>query len=141
MKTSARNELAGTIRSVTPGAVNSEVVLDLGGHDELVAIITNASADRLSLKPGVAAFALVKAPWVILGTSDGLRTSARNHFQGTIDAVHHGAVNDEVTLKLAGGARITAIVTTESVHELGLRPGLQASALIKASHVIIAVAA
>ncbi|MGH8112844.1 MAG: TOBE domain-containing protein [Rhodanobacteraceae bacterium] len=141
MKTSARNELAGSIKTVTPGAVNSEVVLDLGGGDEVVAIITNASVASLALKPGVKAIALVKAPWVILGTSDGPRTSARNRFQGVIEAVHQGAVNDEVTLKLPGGTRITAIVTVESVRELGLRPGVQASALIKASHVIIAVAA
>lgn len=141
MHTSARNELAGTVRKVTPGAVNSEVVLDVGGGDELVAIITNTSAENLALRPGVKALALVKAQWVILTTSDGLRTSARNRFGGVIEDVTQGAVNDEVTLKLPGGARITAIVTTGSVRELGLEPGTRAAALIKASHVLIAVPA
>lgn len=139
MHTSARNELAGTIKSVTPGAVNSEVVLDLGGGDEVVAVITNGSAKRLRLAPGVAALALIKAPWVILATSDALRTSARNAFGGVIEAVDQGSVNDEVILKLAGGARLTAVVTRTSVNQLGLRPGVRARALIKASHVVIAV--
>lgn len=141
MHTSARNELAGTIKSVTPGAVNSEVVLDVGGGDEVVAIITNASVEHLGLERGAAALALIKAPWVILSTSDKLRTSARNCFGGVVEAVEQGAVNDEVILKLAGGARLTAVVTRDSVRELGLQPGVRAWALIKASHVLIAVTA
>lgn len=139
MHTSARNELAGTIKSVTPGAVNSEVVLDVGGGNEVVAVVTNGSVEHLGLAPGMTAVALIKAPWVILGTSEALRTSARNCFAGVVEAVDQGVVNDEVILKLVGGVRLTAVVTATSVKELGLRPGVHARALIKASHVVIAV--
>ena len=141
MRTSARNELAGKIKTVTAGAVNAEVVLDIGGGDEMVAIITNSSVGSLGLQPGVAAFALIKAPWVILTAGDGMRTSARNCLRGTVEKVTDDAVNAEVTLVLAGGKRLTAIVTEESVRELGLAPGSCACALIKASHVIIALGA
>jgi molybdate transport system regulatory protein len=141
MKTSARNELAGTVKRVTKGAVNSEVVLDIGGDDELVAIITNASVENLALEADVAAHAWVKASWVILAAPDTARTSARNHLCGVVEAVHDGAVNSEVTLALAGGKRVTAIVTIESVRRLGLAPGARACALVKASHVVLAVAA
>lgn len=141
MKTSARNELAGTVKAITRGNVNSEVVLDLGGGDELVAIITNTSVENLALKPGVAAYALIKASWVILAVPGMARTSARNRLCGVVERVLDGAVNTEVTLKLAGGKRMTAVVTIESARELGLAPGVRACALVKASHVVLAVLA
>lgn len=141
MQTSARNELAGTITRITPGAVNAEVVLDLGGGDELVAIITNASAENLGLRPGGAAYALIKAPWIVLSTTDNLRSSARNRLVGQVAAVSPGAVTAEISIDLRGGKRLTAIVTMASVDELGLKPGASVSALIKASHVILAVSA
>lgn len=141
MKTSARNELAGKVKKVTKGAVNSEVVLDIGGSDELVAVITNASVENLALKRGVAAYALIKASWVILAPPGMARTSARNRLCGVVEVVHEGAVNSEVTLKLDGGKHMTAIVTLESARDLGLAPGVRACALVKASHVIVAVLA
>ncbi|MNM54970.1 Molybdenum-pterin-binding protein MopA [compost metagenome] len=51
--------------------------------------------------------------------------------------VGDGAVNAEVVLKLAGGTEVFAIVTREAVQELGLAPGVSATALIKASHIIL----
>ena len=139
MQTSARNELAGTVRTVTPGAVNTEVVLDLGQGEELVAIVTNVSAETLGLRVGASAYALIKAPWVILTTDESLCSSARNRLCGRVETITEGAVNSEVTLALTSGKRLTAIVTAESVKTLGLREGGNACALIKASHVIIAV--
>ena len=139
MKTSARNQFLGRVTRVTPGAVNSEVVLDIGGGTELVAVVTRESADNLGLAPGVEAYALVKAPWVILTPDDGLRTSARNRLCGTVARCTGGAVNAEVVLELAGGKTIAAIVTNDSVKTLGLVPGSRACALIKASHIILAV--
>ena len=67
-----------------------------------------------------------------------LKTSARNQFVGTVTGVRAGAVNDEVVLTLPGGARIVAIVTRDSTQALGLRTGLTAFALLKASSVIVA---
>ena len=45
MKLSARNILKGTVKSVTPGAVNTEVVLQLADGVEVVSIITKQSAE------------------------------------------------------------------------------------------------
>jgi molybdate transport system regulatory protein len=50
-----------------------------------------------------------------------------------------GAVNSEVKLELPGGRMLTAIITKEALNELGFVPGQRACALIKASHVILAV--
>ncbi len=67
-----------------------------------------------------------------------MKTSARNQFTGTVTAVRAGAVNDEVELTLPGGARITATITRESTESLGLRPHMEAFALVMASSVVLA---
>jgi molybdate transport system regulatory protein len=141
MQTSARNQFLGKVRTVKTGAVNAEVILDIGGGDCLAAIITNDSVEHLALKPGMEAYALVKAPWVILTTDDSLKTSARNRLCGTVVRCQEGAVNGEVILELAGGKTVAAIVTNDSIAALGLKVGVRACALIKASHIILAVAA
>ncbi|WP_167554928.1 TOBE domain-containing protein, partial [Bordetella pertussis] len=66
-----------------------------------------------------------------------LKTSARNRLLGTVEAVHAGAVNDEIVLRIAGGQRIAAVITRASTEELGLAPGTQAIALIKAQAVLL----
>ena len=63
---SARNQLAGTVASVQPGAVNAEVEIDAGGL-RVVAIVTQASARALGLEPGARALAVFKASSVIVG--------------------------------------------------------------------------
>lgn len=67
MKLSARNQLKGTIRSVTPGAVNSEVVIEVAPGVEVTAQITSSSVQRLGLKPGGTAYAVIKADSVMVG--------------------------------------------------------------------------
>ena len=66
-----------------------------------------------------------------------MRTSARNAFPGSVTRLTKGAVNAEIELTLAGGERIVAIITNGSVDALGLRLGVKATALIKASWVIL----
>jgi molybdate transport system regulatory protein len=68
----------------------------------------------------------------------GMKTSARNALRGRIARVTLGAVNTEVTLRLADGLDIVAIVTAQSVEELGLVEGSPAIALIKSTFVILA---
>ena len=82
----------------------------------------------------------LRASWVILTSAEGApRTSARNRLCGKVSRCVEGAVNSEVVLELPGGKTVTAIVTNESVRELGLAVGVSACALVKASHVILAV--
>ena len=141
MKTSARNQFLGKVKSVKHGPISAEVILDIGGGDELAAVITHDSAEHLALAPGVEAYALVKAPWVIVTTDDSIRTSARNRLCGTVVRCQEGAINGEVVIELPGGKLVVATITNESIHELGLAEGKRACALIKASHVILAVSA
>jgi molybdate transport system regulatory protein len=139
MKTSARNQFLGTVKSIKVGAINAEVVLDIGGGDMLAAVITNESVEHLALKVGTEAYAMIKAPWVIVTTSDGFKTSARNELRGTVVRCQEGAISGEVIIELSGGKTVAAIVTNDSIKSLGLKEGVKACALIKASHVILAV--
>jgi len=139
MKTSARNHLQGSIEAVLDGAVNTEVVLDLGEGQHLVAIVTKDSAHRLGLAAGKSAWALVKASWPILVKGAAPQTSARNTLCGTVKSVTSGAVNTEVVLSLKGGTELVVMITTGSEKTLGLMAGDAACALIKANHVILGV--
>ena len=66
MKISARNQLKGTIKSVTKGQTTAHVEIEVGGA-VLTASITNESADALGLKTGQAAYAVIKASDVMVG--------------------------------------------------------------------------
>ena len=65
---SARNLLCGKIVSVTDGAVNAEVSVDLGEGTVITSIITEASVKRLGLSSGQEVCAIFKASSVILAT-------------------------------------------------------------------------
>ncbi|MFN3398221.1 MAG: molybdopterin-binding protein [Sulfurimicrobium sp.] len=66
-----------------------------------------------------------------------MNTSAHNQFAGQVSAVKTGPVNAEVDLLLPGGETIVAVVTHASVDNLGLKPGVSAVALVKASWIIL----
>jgi len=66
MRISARNQLRGTVKAVKHGAVVSEVVLDIGNGQELVSVITRASAEQLGLAPGMAVVAIIKSTEVMI---------------------------------------------------------------------------
>jgi molybdate transport system regulatory protein len=140
MKVSASNALRGTVEAVTAGAIDAEVTLGVSADQKIVAVLTRESVKDLALAPGREVIALIKSSFVILGqANEGVRTSARNRLQGVIVRREDGAVNSEIVLELAPGKTLTAVVTVESADELDFKVGSPAVALIKASHVILAV--
>lgn len=66
---SARNQLKGTVTVVKPGAVNSEVDIELSGGEQVAATVTNDSVDTLGLRKGQAVTAIFKAGAVILAVA------------------------------------------------------------------------
>ncbi len=68
-----------------------------------------------------------------------MKLSARNILEGTVSAIHPGAVNAIVVLELEGGQMLTSSISMMSLKELGLEVGKKASAIVKASSVIIGV--
>ncbi|MGH8781725.1 TOBE domain-containing protein [Paraburkholderia sp.] len=140
MRTSARNHFIGVVTEVKAGAVNDEISLRTDNNLDIVAVITHGSATSLGLAAGKPAFALVKASSVIVMVdADSAAVSARNRIAGTVTSVTKGAVNAEVVIAAPSGAQIAAIITNESVDRLGLAAGKTASAIFKASSVIVGV--
>jgi molybdate transport system regulatory protein len=142
MKTSARNQFSGTVTGVKRGSVNDEITLDVAGGQPLVAIVSQESTDDLGLVPGIEVFALIDASSIILLTGQNeARFSARNQIDGRISRIKMGAVNTEVVLALAGGGTLAATITNESATSMQLAEGSAATALFKASAVMLAVPA
>ena len=67
MRISARNQIAGKIIAIQPGATTSHISLELPGGTVMMASITNEAVADLDLKVGQTATALVKASDVMLG--------------------------------------------------------------------------
>jgi molybdopterin-binding protein len=67
MKLSARNQIAGTIKSVKPGATTTHVTIEISPTVTITASITNEASDELGLKPGMSAIAVIKASDVMVG--------------------------------------------------------------------------
>lgn len=142
MKTTARNQFAGTVTSLELGPVSAQVTIALKSGDEIVATLTSTAAKRLGLKKGKEVLALVKASAVVL-VSDfaGWRLSARNQLAGTVSRIERGAVASLVVLTLPGGAALSASVTNEGVQALDLKVGTAATAVFKAYSVMVAAQA
>lgn len=61
MKVSARNALKGIVKKIIPGAINSEVILEVAPGIEMTAIITKTSVEALNITEGKEAYAVIKS--------------------------------------------------------------------------------
>ncbi len=68
-----------------------------------------------------------------------MKMSARNQFKGRIVGVEHGVTTSHVQIDV-GGTIVTASITKTSADELQLKVGQEATAIIKASDVMVGVA-
>ena len=68
-----------------------------------------------------------------------MKVSARNSLKGKVKAIDEGAVNNEVTIELAGGDEIVSVITKNACASLGLAVGKEVYAVIKASNVMVGV--
>ena len=140
MKTTARNQFHGTVRSVNSAPVSAQVVLALAGGVEIVATMTRASAERLQPRQGQAVVGLIKASAVALVTDfNGYRLSTRNQLAGKAPRVDRGAVSSLVVLDVGADLRGSGSVTNNAVDDLGLSVGKAVTAVFKAYAVIVGV--
>ncbi|ALF53938.1 transporter [Nostoc piscinale CENA21] len=68
-----------------------------------------------------------------------MQVSARNALKGTVKKVEVGSVNTEVSVEIANGVEVTAIITKSSAENLKLAEGKQVYAIVKATDVMIAI--
>ncbi len=68
----------------------------------------------------------------------GLKISARNRLKGIVENVDKGPITSKVKIKINTPVTITAVITKEAVEDLGIKPGEEVEAVIKATEVMVA---
>ena len=71
------------------------------------------------------------------GDGAGHQISARNRFSGVVTEVKTDGLMAQVEIVVRDPVRLVAIVTRDAVEELGLRPGMATTAIVKSTNVII----
>ncbi|HTF07911.1 MAG TPA: TOBE domain-containing protein [Asanoa sp.] len=139
MRLSIRNQLDGTILSVSRGVAMAAVKARLSSGQDLTAAITRESADELQLIAGLPVTMLVKATDVALATGAVGDVSIRNQLPGRITSLTGGAAMTTLKVAVDGGGALTAVVTNDAVNDLDLSEGDEVLALVKATEVSVAV--
>ena len=140
MQTSAANQLLGKVISINTEGLNSEVVLELDGGDRVAALITPTGLERLNLKIGSSAYAVIGASSVMLmHAKTKLLFSARNYFCGRVIETETGPIGAKLTLQLKSGNIFQAFVSKQTVTELDLKQGEPVCCVFRAIDVLLAV--
>ncbi|MEU0433574.1 TOBE domain-containing protein [Streptomyces sp. NPDC006290] len=134
MSLSIRNQLPGTVTSVTPGEVMATVKVRLDAGQEITAAVTLEAVQELGLASGSRVRALLKSTEVSLATGPVGGLSIRNQLPGTVTDVASGGAMARVKVRVAGG-ELTSVITKDAVTELGLSAGSEVVALIKSTEV------
>ncbi|MFF3904816.1 molybdopterin-binding protein [Streptomyces sp. NPDC001848] len=137
MNLSIRNQIPGTVTSITPGDVMAAVKVRLDGGQDITAAVTAEAVDELDLAPGASVYALVKSTEVALADAAVEGVSLRNQLPGTVDRVTTGGAMASVKVTIVGGA-LTAVITKDAAEDLGLLPGSSVVALIKSTEISLA---
>jgi molybdate transport system regulatory protein len=138
IKTSATNQLFGTITAIQTGAVNGEVLVELKGGEQIAASLTLTELKLLELSVGGDVVLLINDPEIIIITdTDNCSLSARNCLLGTVVRVQYDGVNSEIVINLPSGDSLVATISQVSALALGLNPGVSVCAVFKSNAVII----
>ncbi|AWN31919.1 TOBE domain-containing protein [Streptomyces libani] len=137
MSLSIRNQIPGTVASVTPGEVMATVKVRLDGGQEITAAITREAVRELGIAEGSAVRTLIKSTEVALATGAVEGLSIRNRIPGTVTEVATGGAMAGVKVAVAGG-ELTAAITRDAVEDLGLAAGSEVTALIKSTEIALA---
>ncbi|PBC80824.1 molybdate transport system regulatory protein [Streptomyces sp. 2224.1] len=137
MSLSIRNQLSGTVLSVTPGEVMATVKVRLDGGQQMTAAITLEAVKELGIEEGSTVLTLIKSTEVALATGTVNGLSIRNRIPGTVTHVATGGAMAGVKVAVAGG-ELTAAITRDAAEDLGLAAGAEVTALVKSTEVALA---
>ena len=137
MSLSIRNQLSGTVTSVSFGEVMAAVKVRLASGQDLTAAVTMDAVKDLGLSAGSEVRALMKSTEVALATGPVSGLSIRNQIPGTVAEVSTGGAMARVKVLVDGG-ELTAAVTADAVTDLGLTAGSPVVALIRSTEVSLA---
>lgn len=134
VRTSARNQLFGTITKIEAGKINSLLTIYIDDSLHVKASITNESAKELGIKVDKKVYALIKAPWVKISTKQ-----SDNSLEGTILSIKKEEELVEVLLKINNKLTITSIMDSSEFESLHVEQNKSAFASFRPSDTIIGV--
>ncbi|MFG2288472.1 molybdopterin-binding protein [Streptomyces sp. NPDC048595] len=139
MSLSIRNQMSGTVLTISPGEVMATVKVLLEGGQEITAAVTLEAVEELGIATGSEVRTLIKSTEVALATGAVGGLSIRNQIPGTVTDVTTGGAMAGVKVAVAGG-ELTAAITRDAVEDLGLAAGSEVTALIKSTEIALAAA-
>jgi len=140
MRTSARNQFFGRIVAVTARTVDAQIEIEIQGGDRLSAGVTNESVEALSLRPGRAVWALIKA--VAVGIDRAPDPQARpgtNTLCGLVQRITRGDGPAEVVIAMPSGVTVRGVIAADLLERLAIVEQTPACAIFPASSVIVGV--
>lgn len=145
LRTSARNQLFGTVASMKLRGLEAEVTLSLKGGDRLKAAITRRSVEELGIRKGSEAYALVKINGVVpVATGPAKQNESTNLLKGVFETVNREAGRVEASIRLPGGELLWTAFPEKTkagktVSGRNVEKGAPAMAVIDPTHVILGV--
>jgi molybdopterin-binding protein len=96
-------------------------------------------AGRIKVQRDAGNRRVVKASEIdrLRGDRAGTHISARNRFPGTVTEVKVEGLMAQVEIVVTDPVRLVAVVTRDAVEELGLKPGMRTTALVKSTNVMV----
>ena len=135
-RVSASNRITGTVLGITKGNVTAELPLDTDAG-RITAVIARTSAEEMGLAVGDRVTAMFREVDVILSKDPGFaRTSARNRFAGTVQAVKHGTVTTELPIR-RGEESVVAVIAKTMSDAMGMSAGDEVVALFREIDVLV----
>ncbi|MDH1261004.1 MULTISPECIES: TOBE domain-containing protein [Pseudomonas] len=138
LRTSARNQLHGTVAAIQPQGRNDLIRLELAEGIALEAQITHDSTVHLELQVGTEVMALIKAGWLELLGSDQPATPGHNVLRGTIEAILDAEDGpSEVRISLPNGQTLCALAEPLHLRNQQLAVGSAVQVQCAPSNVLI----
>ncbi|HWT69728.1 MAG TPA: TOBE domain-containing protein [Pseudomonas sp.] len=138
LRTSARNQLHGTVAAIDTQGHNDRIRLGLVEGLSIDAQITHESTLRLELQPGVEVVALIKAGWLeVLAAGDQV-TPGYSFLEGTIEEILDAENGpSEVRIALPNGQTLCALSEPEHLRSRGLGTGKPVGVQFSPSNVLL----
>ncbi len=139
IKTSATNQLFGTITAIQVSSINAEVFVALKGGEQIVASLPLTEFEQLKLSIGSDVLLLINAAEImVVSDSPSHALSARNRLLGSVIRIHDDGVEAEVVIHLNSGDSLVVTITKTSAEKLGIDLDVAVHAAFKSNTVIMA---
>ena len=135
LTTSARNQIACRVGTITSHGLNALLELILPDGDTLFALITTASVRSMGLESGSDAYAIIKSSDVILKASAPKNDSETNVLEGTITSIRRSPENTEITIHLRGGVHLVSVISPKESHDFAVDQAVFAA--VARRHIIL----